>query len=76
MFVLILLPFWIAFHVLRLAGLLLFWTVVLLIMAGKAVVELSRSQNARATQRWREKHRYPLSLPDFRQAVPPIKDDR
>jgi hypothetical protein len=66
MFVLILLPFWIAFHVLRLAGLLLFWTVVL----------LSRWQNARATQRWREKHRYPLSLPDFRQAVPPIKDDR
>jgi hypothetical protein len=74
MIVLILVPFWLAFWLIRIVGLLLFWTVALLLIVGKLLVtagkEARQRSLARQAQRWADTHRYPLSLPDLREATP------
>jgi hypothetical protein len=68
--VLILVPFWIAFHLIRLAVMLVIGLVAGLIVLAKALIALYRWNQARRAQLWADTHRYPLSLPDLREATP------
>jgi hypothetical protein len=69
---LILLPFWLAFHVLRLAVLAVLITVAALIFVTRLTIAGGRRayrwNQARRAQLWADTHRYPLSLPDLREA--------
>jgi hypothetical protein len=69
---LILLPFWLAFLALRLALILTVYTAILLWTVARLTYvgcrKAWRWNRARRAQLWADTHRYPLSLPDAREA--------